>query len=106
MSTNNKSRFKNIKPLLVYVDPKQRLSIEQFAYDNNISMSQFAREAFVMRLTKHDDKYKVGYFAGMKEAARIANSVKGAQMMFPSGKTFGVLVEEEIKKHIKKGEIK
>jgi hypothetical protein len=89
---------------MVYLDPEQRKKVEVFAKLNEISMSQMAREAFGMRMTVNDDRYKVGFNEGMAMAAKIAKTTEGAKMMFPSGKSFGDLVSDAIVKQMKKGE--
>ncbi len=102
------TRFKTVLPMMIYVDPDQPRKIKAFAKANNLSASQLAREAFTMRMSGTDDPYNNGFNAGLKEAMRITKQTEGAKMMFPSGKSFGQLVCDEINKFIreKKGELK
>lgn len=95
------TRFKTVLPLMIYVDPDQPRKIKSFAKAHNLSVSQLAREAFTMRMSGTDDPYNNGFNAGLKEAMRITKQTEGAKMMFPSGKSFGQLVCDEITKFIR-----
>jgi hypothetical protein len=48
-----------------------------------------------------DDPFKNGFNQGLNEAMRIVRETEGAKMMFPSGKSFGQLVCDEIEKFLK-----
>ena len=42
------------------------------------------------------DPYSTGLKEGLNKAMEIAQTAKGGQMKFPSGKSFGQMVSEEI----------
>lgn len=54
-----------------------------------------------MRMSGTQDPYNKGFNDGLNIAMELAKKTKGAQMMFPSGKSFAELVCEEISKHLR-----
>lgn len=94
------SRFKSVVPIMVYVEPTERTKIQSYAKKEKINVSQLARESFRMRM-EIDDPFKNGFNQGLNEAMRIVRETEGAKMMFPSGKSFGQLVCDEIEKFLK-----
>jgi hypothetical protein len=94
--TNPKSRFKSIVPLMVYLDPDQPLRLKLYAADRNLSVSQVARDAFNAFMSPQSDPYHKGYNAGIDAAIQIVKGTEGAKMMFPSGKSFGQLVCDQL----------
>jgi len=92
------SRFKTVVPIMVYVDPSERIKIQSYAKKEGINVSQLAREAFRMRVSGSDDPFNNGFNQGLNEAMKIVRETEGAKMMFPSGKSFGQLVCDEIDK--------
>ena len=95
------SRFKSVVPLMVYVDPVERNKIQAYAKKENLKVSQLARESFRMRMSDNQDPFNNGFNQGLYEAMRIVSETEGAKMMFPSGKSFGQLVCDEIEKFLK-----
>lgn len=94
--SNPKSRFKTIAPLLVYLEPEQPLRLKVYAADRNLSVSQVARDAFNAFMSTENDPYHRGYNAGLDAAIQIVRGTEGAKMMFPSGKSFGQLVCDQL----------
>jgi hypothetical protein len=92
------SRFKTVVPIMVYVDPSERTKIQSYAKKEGINVSQLAREAFRMRISGSDDPFNNGFNQGLNEAMKIVRETEGAKMMFPSGKSYGQLVCDEIDK--------
>jgi hypothetical protein len=97
---SKKTRFKTVVPLMVYVSPNERDSIKSFAKDNGIKVSQLAREAFDMRMAS-GNQFNEGFNKGLNEAMKIAKNCNGAQMMFPSGKSYATIVCDDIKKFLR-----
>ena len=91
-----KSRFKTVSPLIVYITPALRDEVKKFASKLNIPVSQIAREGFVMRMEGLGNDYDSGFSNGLEQAKQLATQAKGAQMMFPSGKSFSEIVCDEI----------
>jgi len=81
---------------MVYVYPDHPKKIKDFAVSRKMTVSQFAREAFDLRMLETGDFFDAGFNAGIEEAMRIVRQTDGAKMMFPSGKSFGQLVCDQI----------
>lgn len=90
------SRFKTVSPLMIYMEPKELAKLRKYAKTFNVSISSIAREGVRMRMAGEDDPYNSGYNEALDMAMKIANNTSGAKMMFPSGKSFGELICEEI----------
>jgi hypothetical protein len=92
------TRFKTVAPLMIYMPPVELADLKKFAKSSNKPVSHVAREGIRMRLAGEDNPYNQGFDDGLKAAMEIAYKTKGAQMRFPSGKSFGQLVCDEIDK--------
>jgi len=90
------SRFKTVAPLMVYLDPKELAQLKKYANKLSKTFSQIVREGVSMRLAGTDDPYSNGLKDGLNKAMELAQKTKGSQMKFPSGKSFGDLVCDEI----------
>jgi hypothetical protein len=78
--------------------PAELADLKKFAKSGKKPVSHVAREGIRMRLAGEDNPYNQGYDDGLNAAMEIAQKTKGAQMRFPSGKSFGQLVCDEIDK--------
>lgn len=92
------TRFKTVSPLMIYVPPADLADLKRFAKSAKKPISHVAREGIRMRLAGANNPYNKGFDEGLNAAMEIAKKTKGAQMRFPSGKSFGQLVCEEIGK--------
>jgi hypothetical protein len=92
------TRFKTVAPLMIYVPPAELTELKRFAKSAKKPVSHIAREGIRMRLAGEENPYNQGYDDGLNAAMEIAQKTKGAQMRFPSGKSFGQLVCDEIDK--------
>lgn len=92
------SRFKTVAPVMIYMDPKELTALKKFARDKKLTVSSIAREGIRMRLLGDGDPYNSGFNEALRLAMELTHNTKGAKMMFPSGKSFGELVCEEISK--------
>lgn len=90
------SRFKTVAPVMVYIEPKELLELKRYAKSAKKAVSQVVREGVTMRLASTEDPYNQGLKDGLNKAMELAQVTKGAQMKFPSGKSFGDLVCDEI----------
>jgi hypothetical protein len=90
------SRFKTVAPVMVYIEPKELSELKKYAKSTKKTVSQIVREGVSMRLAEADDPYSKGLREGLNKAMELAKNASGAQMKFPSGKTFGELVCDEI----------
>jgi len=98
---SKKSLFKDRNSVRIYLEQSEKERITKFAEKSDISVGQFAREAFQMRMVGGDNPFNKGFNQGLNEAIRIANACEGATMMFPSGKTFGKVVSDDIEKFLR-----
>jgi len=96
-----KSRFKTVTPVMIYVTPTDKESLSKYALDNKMTVSQIVREGVRMRLQGND--FNTGFNDGLNEAIKIVNSTEGAQMRFPSGKSFADLVADNLKLALRDG---
>ena len=92
------TRFKTVVPLMIYVQPDELSNLKKYAKSAKKPVSHIAREGIRMRLAGGADPYNKGFDDGLDAAIQIAQKSKGAQMRFPSGKSFGQLVCDEIEK--------
>ena len=92
------SRFKTVAPVMIYVESKELASLKIYAKKTRTTMSQIAREGIRMRMSGNEDPYNNGFADGLNMAMELVKKTKGAQMMFPSGKSFAELVCEEIER--------
>lgn len=90
------SRFKTVAPVMVYIEPKELAELKRYAKSTKKTVSQVVREGVSMRLAGDNDPYTQGLREGLNKAMELAQNTKGAQMKFPSGKSFGELVQDEI----------
>jgi hypothetical protein len=90
------SRFKSIVPLMGYLEPDQPMKLKLYAIDRGLSVSQVARDAFSAFMSPQNDPFHQGYNAGIDAAIQIVRGTEGAKMMFPSGKSFGQLVCDQL----------
>lgn len=86
------------KAFMAYIEPRDLVRLKRFARTKKTTMAGLIREAVVARLAG-GDPYNSGFNAGLRKAAEVAKETKGAQMRFPSGKTFGELVTDELENH-------
>lgn len=96
-----KSRFKTVMPVMIYLPIDLNNELKRYVKKSKLSGSKVASEGIAMRLSGDDDPYNKGFNAGLNEAMRIVKHTEGAKMMFPSGKSFGQLVCEEIERYIR-----
>lgn len=101
MSDGKKSRFKTVEPVMIYLPKKTADEFRKYVKKTKLSGSQIAKEGITMRMAGETDPFNQGFNAGLNEAMNIVRQTKGAQMMFPSGKSFAQLVCEEIEKFLR-----
>ena len=89
------SRFKNVFPLMVYLTKRQRAYVKVFAVKNRVPVSEIAREAFNMRMAKGNE-YNSGWNDALEAAMEITKNSNAGKMMFPSGRSFSQMINEEI----------
>ena len=82
---------------MAYLDPGVYKDMKAFSKRKRTPMSQLMREAIHARIAS-GDVYTAAFNAGLKAAIKAALDNKASQMRFPSGKTFGELVCEDIEK--------
>jgi len=81
-----------VKAVMIYMPVNEAERMKKFADDRAISSSKVAREGIYMRMDRDGDKFEQGFNEGLNTAIAVVRETKGAQMMFPSGKSFAQLV--------------
>lgn len=84
------------KPFMCYLDNEQYQRLRKFASKSKLSMTQVIREGVDVRIAK-GNPYVQGFNDGLAKAINLVEANKASQMRFPSGKSFGDLISEEIK---------
>jgi predicted transcriptional regulator len=82
---------------MAYLDPGGYKDMKAFSKRKRTPMSQLVREAIHARITS-GDIYTSAFNAGVKAAMKSTISNKASQMRFPSGKSFGELVCDDLEK--------
>jgi predicted alpha-1,6-mannanase (GH76 family) len=95
------SRFKTVKQKVIYLPHELADKFEKYSSKNKITQSRLVCEGITMRMSGTEDPFNEGFNQGLNEAMRIVRETKGAKMMFPSGKSFGELVCDEIDRYIR-----
>ena len=83
-----------VKPVMIYLNDQDRSELNAYSKSKKLPVSQLAREGIKMRITSSD--YNTGFNDGLNAAQEVTQSIEGAKMMFPSGKSFADLVCENI----------
>ena len=86
---------------MIYLSPDDKTKLSKFAKEQKVTASQVAREGIHMRMEGSTNPYNQGFNDGLNEAMKITRSNQGAQMKFPSGKSFADLVCKDIAQFIR-----
>lgn len=96
-SGRKRNPFKSpLKAVMIYLTADNADRLTDYAKGHNISASKIAREGIDLRLNKEGNVYDIAYNEALDTAIDVIRNTKGAQMMFPSGKSFAELVCENI----------
>lgn len=89
-----------LRPFFAYLTDEQYFSLKQFSGETGVSMTQLIRESIDARLSK-GDQYVAGYNQAIKNAIQTINDNNLSKMAFPSGKTFGEVIIEDLSSHMR-----
>lgn len=89
-----------LRPFFAYLTDDQYASLKQFSAATGVSMTQLIRESIDARLSK-GDQYVAGYNQAIQDAIQKINSNNLSKMAFPSGKTFGEVIIEDISANLR-----
>ncbi len=89
-----------LRPFFAYLTDDQYASLKQFSAATGVSMTQLIRESIDARLSK-GDQYVAGYNQAIQDAILKINSNNLSKMAFPSGKTFGEVIIEDISANLR-----
>jgi len=89
-----------LRPFFAYQTDDQYASLKQFSAATGVSMTQLIRESIDARLSK-GDQYVAGYNQAIQDAILKINSNNLSKMAFPSGKTFGEVIIEDISANLR-----
>ena len=84
---------------MAYLEPEVILKLKKFSKKSRTTMTEIVRQALNAKMAE-GDPYIAGFNDGIRKAALVVSHTEGAQMMFPSGKSFATLVTDEIEKHL------
>lgn len=88
---------KKLKPFMTYMDDADYLKLKKFAKAKRVTMAKILREGLMVRMAE-DSPYIRGFNDGLDTAIKIIGEHQASQMRFPSGKSFGELMSDEIMK--------
>ena len=86
---------KKLKPFMTYMDDADYVKLKKFAKAKRVTMAKILREGLMVRMAE-DNPYMNGFNEGLNTAVKIIGEHQASQMRFPSGKSFGELINEEI----------
>jgi len=86
---------KKLKPFMTYLDDADYVKLKKFARTKKVTMARILREGLEVRMAQ-DNPYLKGFNDGLSAATKVINDHQASQMRFPSGKSFGELINEEI----------
>jgi hypothetical protein len=86
------------KPFMAYIEPVTLIALKKFSKKKKMVMTEVIRQSLTARLTP-GDPFTAGFNAGIDAAISAVRATKGAQMAFPSGKTFAELAVVEVERH-------
>ena len=87
--------FSKYQPFMTYIEPKDLQALKKFSKKNATPMAQIVREAISSKLAG-GDPYVTGFNTGIDSAITEIKSIQAAQMRFPSGRTFGEVISDEV----------
>lgn len=86
---------KKLKPFMTYLDDADYIKLKKFAKAKRVTMARILREGLEMRMAQ-DNPYLKGFNDGLNSATNVINANQASQMRFPSGQSFGELINAEI----------
>ena len=90
---------KKLKPFMTYLDDADYVKLKKFAKAKRVTMARILREGLEVRMAQ-DNPYLKGFNDGLNAATNVINANQASQMRFPSGQSFGELINAEIAKLI------
>ena len=90
---------KKVKPFMTYLDDADYVKLKKFAKAKRVTMARILREGLEVRMAQ-DNPYLKGFNDGLNAATNVINANQASQMRFPSGQSFGELINAEIAKLI------
>lgn len=86
---------KKLKPFMTYLDDADYVKLKKFAKSKKVTMARILREGLEVRMAQ-DNPYLKGFNDGLNAAIKVINANQASQMRFPSGQSFGDLINTEI----------
>jgi hypothetical protein len=86
---------KKVKPFMTYLDDADYVKLKKFAKSKKVTMARILREGLEVRMAQ-DNPYLKGFNDGLNAAINVINANQASQMRFPSGQSFGELINTEI----------
>jgi len=95
MNNGEAKMYSKYQPFMTYIEPKEIVALKKFSKKNAIPMAQIVREAISSKLSG-GDPYVSGFNSGIDSAITEIKAIQAAQMRFPSGRTFGEVISDEV----------
>lgn len=89
------------RPVLVYLPPDLDDELSKYSKTAKLAKTIVVEEGIRMRLSGDDNLFNKGFDEGLNKAMQVTRANKGAQMKFPSGKSFAELVCEDLLDYIR-----
>ena len=86
---------KKLKPFMTYLDDADYLKLKKFSKSKKVTMARILREGLELRMAQNNP-YLKGFNDGLSAATKVINEHQASQMRFPSGKSFGELINEQV----------
>ena len=94
-----KTPSEKLKPFMTYLDESDYVKLKKFSRSKKVTMAQILRDGLSMRMAEVNP-YLTGFNDGLNRSIAIINLHQASQMRFPSGKSFGELMSDEISKQL------
>ena len=86
-------------PFLSYLEPGEYTMLKKYSVQTKTPMTQLMREAVTMRVSS-GEQYLNGYNNGITKAIDVLKANQASNMRFPSGRSFGEIIEDDLLKEI------
>jgi hypothetical protein len=86
-------------PFLSYLEPGEYTMLKKYSAQTKTPMTQLMREAVTMRVSS-GDQYLTGYNNGITKAIDVLKANQASNMRFPSGRSFGEIIEDDLLKEM------
>ena len=83
------------KPVMTYLEHSSLRRLKMFSKKHKMPMAQVVREAIEARIAG-GDPFTAGHNMGIVKCMDVIDSVEVAKLMFPSGRTLAVIINDQL----------